>query len=110
MFPSVFFVLISPFPVASSEDLGSLAVQTRTLIDCGASGFSFVDEEFSHHYLLPMTPLQQPRIVEIIDGRPISSGDIHYFARATLAIQEHREQLPMFLIKLGHYPLVLGIP
>jgi hypothetical protein len=27
-----------------------------------------------------------------------------------MQIQEHKEQLPMFITKLGHYPIVLGIP
>jgi len=27
-----------------------------------------------------------------------------------MKIQEHKEQLPMFITKLGHYPIVLGIP
>jgi hypothetical protein len=46
----------------------------------------------------------------VIDGWKISSGDITHLAEAQLHIQEHRERLPMFVTKLGHYPLVLGIP
>ena len=97
-------------PCTISVQFGKATVQTRALIDCGASRFSFVDEEFARHHSLPIAPLQQPRVVEVNDGIPISSSDIHYLARATLAIQKHREQLPMFVTKLGHYPLVLGIP
>ena len=67
-------------PCTISVQFGEATVQTRALIDCGASGFSFVDEGFARHHSLPMTPLQQPRVVEVIDGRPISSGDIHYLA------------------------------
>jgi hypothetical protein len=29
---------------------------------------------------------------------------------AQLSIHEHRERLPIFVTKLGHYPIVLGIP
>jgi hypothetical protein len=25
-------------------------------------------------------------------------------------IQDHKERIPMFITKLGHYPIVLGIP
>ena len=63
-----------------SVQFGEATVQTRALIYCGASGFSFVDEEFARHHFLPIAPLQQPRVVEVIDGRPISCGDIHYLA------------------------------
>jgi hypothetical protein len=48
--------------------------------------------------------------VEVIDGRPIESGDITHIAKVGMQIQEHKEQLPMFITKLGHYPIVLGIP
>jgi len=33
-----------------------------------------------------------------------------HIAKVGMRIQEHKEQLPMFTTKLGHYPIVLGIP
>jgi hypothetical protein len=48
--------------------------------------------------------------VEVIDGRLIESGDITHIAKVGMQIQEHKEQLPIFITKLGHYPIVLGIP
>jgi len=47
--------------------------------------------------------------VEVIDGRPIESGDITHIAKVGMKIQEQKEQLHMFITKLGHYPIVLGI-
>jgi len=85
-------------------------VATHALIDCGATGVSFVDENFACHHQLPLTALKYPWAIEVIDGRPISSGDITYTAYVTLSICEHQEQLPMFVTKLGHYQIVLGIP
>jgi len=40
----------------------------------------------------------------------MSSGDITYVANTHLSILEHHEPLPMFVTKLRHYPIVLGIP
>jgi predicted aspartyl protease len=85
-------------------------IQTYALIDCGATGYTFVDEDFACHYQLPLHPLKNPHTLEVIDGRQISSGDITHIAKVQLSIQEHRERLPMFVTKLGHYPIVLGIP
>ena len=85
-------------------------IQTHALIDCGATGYAFIDEEFTLRHHLPRTPLREERQLEAIDGRPIASGNITHLCRAILTIQEHREQLPMFITKLGHYPLVIGIP
>ena len=89
---------------------GDQTIATHALIDCGATGIAFVDEDFARHHQLPLTPLQFPRSLEVINGHPISSGDITHVANTHLSILEHQETLPMFVTKLGHYPIVLGIP
>jgi len=89
---------------------GDKTIASHALIDCGATGVAFVDEDFARYHQLPLTPLKYPRALEVIDGRPISSGDITHTANATLSIHEYREKIPMFVTKLGHYPIVLGIP
>jgi hypothetical protein len=48
--------------------------------------------------------------VQVIDGRPIKSGDITHIGKVGMKIQVHKEQLPMFITKSAHYPIVLGIP
>ena len=85
-------------------------IATHALIDSGATGIAFIDKDFAHHHQLPLVPLKNPRSLEVIDGRPISSGDITHSTTITLSINEHQEELPMFVTKLGHYPIVLGIP
>jgi hypothetical protein len=89
---------------------GDKTVASHALIDCGATGVAFVDEDFARHHQLPLTPLKHPRALEVIDGRPISSGDITHTVDVTLSILDHHERIPMFVTKLGHYPIVLGIP
>jgi hypothetical protein len=54
--------------------------------------------------------LKEKKQVEVIDGRPIESGDISHFAKVGMKIQQHKVQFPMFITELGHYPIVLGIP
>jgi hypothetical protein len=46
----------------------------------------------------------------VINGRPIESGDITHIAKVGMKVQNHWEQLLMFSTKLGHYPIVMGIP
>jgi hypothetical protein len=55
-------------------------VTTHALIDCRAMETAFVDEDFTRHHQLPLTPVQYPRSLEVIDGCPISSGDISHVA------------------------------
>jgi predicted aspartyl protease len=43
-------------------------IPTHTLIDCGATGYTFVDQVFAMHHKLPLRPLTTPRVLEVIDG------------------------------------------
>jgi len=57
-------------------------IATHTLIDSGATGIAFINLDFAHHYHLPLVPLSNPRSLKVIDGRPISSGDITHTTTA----------------------------
>jgi hypothetical protein len=96
--------------ITCSLTVNNQEIPTHALIDCGASGIAFMDQDFTRHHQIPLQELKEKKHVEVIDGRPIESGDITHIARGGIKIQEHREQLPMFITKLGHYPIVLGIP
>ena len=96
--------------ISCSLSFGDIPVQTHALIDCDATGYTFVDEEFARQYQIPQFQLKKPRTVKVIDGRPITSRNITHLAKATLSIQEHHENLPIFITALGHYPILLGIP
>jgi len=85
-------------------------IPTYALIDCGATGIAFIDQDFARHHQIPLQELKEKKQVEVIDGRPIESGDITHIAKVGMKIQDHGEQLPMFVTKLGHYPFILGIP
>jgi len=85
-------------------------IPTHALIDSGATGMAFMDQDFVCHHQIPLQELKEKKPVEVIDGRPIESGDITHIAKVGMKIQGHGEQLPMFVTKLGHYPIVLGIP
>jgi len=85
-------------------------IPTHALINCGATGIAFMDQHFARHHQISLQELPEKRQVEVIDGRPIQSGDITHIAKVGMMIQDHKEQLPMFVTKLGHYPIVLGIP
>jgi len=85
-------------------------IQTHALIDCGATGIAFMDQDFARHHKVPLNELKEKRQVEVIDGRTIELGDITHLAEVGMNLQDHKERIPMFVIKLGHYPIVLGIP
>jgi len=69
-----------------------------------------MDQDFARHHQIPLRELKERKQVEVMDGRPIKLGDIMHITKVCLKIQDHGEQLLMFITKLGHYPIVLGIP
>jgi len=85
-------------------------IPTHALNDCGATGIAFMDPDYAHHHQIPLQELKEKPQVEVIDRRPIECGDITHLAQVRMKIQDHEEQLPMFITKLRHYPIVLGIP
>ena len=96
-------VIICTLTVNSQE------VPTHVLIDCKATGIAFMDQDFACHHQIPLKELKAKRQVEVIDGRPLKSVDITHVAKIGMMIQYDKEQLPMFVTKLGHYLIVLGI-
>jgi hypothetical protein len=90
--------------------LNGKEIPTHTLIDYWAMGYTFIDKEFANCHELPLCPLKTPCALEVIDGWQISSGDITHLTKAYLNIHEHHKKPPIFITKLGHYLIVLGIP
>ena len=81
------------------------------MIDSGATGFAFMDEEFAVSHGLSRTPLEHKYELEVFDGRKAQSGAVTDLIVGDMVIDQHTEtQVPYFLTKLGHYPIVLGIP
>jgi predicted aspartyl protease len=95
--------------VTCTLSLNTKEIPTHSLIDGGATSYVFMDQDFANHYNLPLFPVKSPRALEVIDAQKISSGNITDIAKAYLSIDEYHDRLPMFVTKLCHYPIVLGI-
>ena len=91
------------------QDESSL-ISTHALVDCGATGFAFIDEEFACDPNFLLFKLKKPCCLEVIDGRPIESGLNTHMTKLKMTIAGHQEKIPLFLTKLGHYSIVLGLP
>jgi hypothetical protein len=96
--------------ITCSLTIHEQVIQTHALIDCEATGIAFMDQDFARPHKVPLKELKERKQVEVIDGRTIESGDITHLAEVGINIQDHKERIPMFVTKLGHYPIVLGIP
>jgi hypothetical protein len=96
--------------VTYTLSLNNKEIPTYTLIDCGAIGYAFIDQDFANCHQLSPYPLKASCALEVIDGQKISSGNITHIVEVQLSIHEYWERLAMFVTKLGHYPIVLSIP
>ena len=88
----------------------SSVVSPYALVDNGATGFTFMDEDIARRHQFPLILLKKPRTLEVIDGRPIVSGMITHLVRAKLQIPHHVEDAFVFVTGPGHNLLVLCIP
>ena len=89
---------------------GNDTINAYSMIDCSASRKAFIDSSFAQFHKIPLLPLHQPRTVTVVDGRVTSSEVIIHFVRVPLVIDNHIEITDMFVTKLSHYPVILGIP
>jgi predicted aspartyl protease len=97
------------FVVPITVAIDGKSIVTSALIDCGASGIAFIDQAFVSKFSIPTSKLNTPRILDVIDGRPVSSGAVTDLACLSATVGDHVENLPLFVTKLK-YPIVLGIP
>jgi predicted aspartyl protease len=96
--------------VSCTLSTGPNTLDTHAMLDTGCTAISFIDESFARDHNLPLHALRIPRTVEVIDGRAIESGMVTHLAEFKMDIGGHSEKLLAFVTRLGHYPLVLGIP
>ena len=85
-------------------------ISTHALIDFSATSYAFVDDKFACYHSLLRYRLKIERELEVIDGRPIKSGNIMHMTKISLYINGYEERLPAFTTHLEYYPLVLGKP
>jgi len=77
--------------ITCSLTVNNQEIATHVLIDCGATGIAFMDQDFARHHQIPLQELKEKKQVEVIDGRPIESGDIMHVAKVGMQIQQYKE-------------------
>jgi hypothetical protein len=85
-------------------------IQTYALVDCEEMGYAFIDSDFAGHHEFCRDNLEILWKLDVIDGCSIECGHITYTVHPRLNTNSHKEDLLMFVTKLGHYLVVLRIP
>jgi hypothetical protein len=85
----------------------------EALIDSGATD-NFIDTTFLQHQGLPSIVKTKPEPFELLDGNAPSSGPITHKAQFDLSILNPdflgMQECKFQVTKLGHFPVVLGLP
>jgi hypothetical protein len=72
--------------ITCTLSLNTKEIPTHALIDCGAAGYAFIDQDFANCHKLPLCPLKTPHGLEVIDAWNIFSGNITHIVEAHLSI------------------------
>jgi hypothetical protein len=54
--------------VTCTLSLNHKEISTHALINSGATGYAFIDQDFANRHQLSPRPLKKPRALEVIDG------------------------------------------
>jgi hypothetical protein len=92
--------------ILSNHDL---RIDTHALIDCGCTGYSFMNDKFTCLHNFPHHQLKTPNTIEVIEGQPISSSNITEYIHIDYTISDHYEKCITYVASIGYYPHVLGI-
>ena len=85
------------------------SMYSYALVDNEGSAISFIDTGFAALYRLPTKRLENPLTLNMVDGCVVVSGSLTHYVEISMRISHYTEQCIFLLIKLGHYPVVLGI-
>lgn len=77
------------FVITRTLTMNSQDIPTYVLIDCNAPGIAFVVQDFARHDQMPLKELLEKLKVQVIDRRPVESGNTTHIAKTEMAIQDH---------------------
>jgi hypothetical protein len=75
---------------------------TSTTVD------GFLDNIFAQNQNIPLTSLDKPLRLKIIDSRDSSTSAIIYYAEVDLFISYYSERIKLYIMKLICYNIILG--
>ena len=93
-------------------------IKVKALVDTGATGYAYIDQDFVQKHNLIKKPLTEPINLRIFNGQIAVENTIQEETKIDLAIEGTSEgiivkhydyKLQSMITKLRTYPLVLGI-
>ena len=89
--------------------IDSISIKIHALLDTGTFP-CFISKDFSNRHNLPLVTKKHPIPIEVIDGRPLVSGDvIHETIPLDIILEGHHSIIAFNVIKSSSNPIVLGL-
>jgi hypothetical protein len=79
---------------------------TSTLIDCRAKGVALIVDGFAWQLQIQQQEVKEKKQDDDIDGWLSQSASITNIAHISMNAHDQGEQLPLFVTKLGHDPIL----
>ena len=99
----------SCFIIPLSVKLDNHSIKASALLDSGASA-CFIDKDFAERHKLPLVTKKYPVSVEVIDGRPLVSGDVTQETKPlVVCIKQVQSTIVFNVIKSPSNPIILGL-
>ena len=93
-----------------SLTVNSKSVDTFALLDSGATS-NFVNMSLVQENKFPVSKLDVPRKLKVVDGRSISSGDVTTSLSSEMSVEKiHKEKIMFHVAQIGRFPVILGLP
>ncbi len=97
------------FNIPLKIDFHPHSIKIKALLDSGASA-CFIDKNLVKRHNLPIVLKKSPVAVEVIDSRPLISGDVtHETKPLDIILEGHRSTIVFNIISSPSNPLVLGL-
>ncbi len=97
------------FNIPLEIDFHPHSIKVKALLDSGAFA-CFIDKFFVKRHNLPIVLKKSSVTVEVIDGRPLISGDVtHETKPLDIILEGHRSTIVFNIISSPSNPLVLGL-
>jgi hypothetical protein len=89
--------------------MGSNSIKFHALLDSRAFA-CFINKDFIDHHKLPLVMKKHPILIEVINGRPLVSGDVtHETISLDIVLEGHHSIIAFNVIKSPSDLVVLGL-
>jgi hypothetical protein len=68
----------------------------------------FLDNMFAQNQNIPLTPLDKPLRLKVVDSRDSSASAITHYTEVDLFISYYSERIKLYITKLACYNIILG--